>query len=391
MKHAFQLASLSVAAFALSAQAGKVKTFDINFDDYPANAAPSGSVAGGAWTPGTGDASAVEVKSGSDKQLVIDAASDDPLTFAPSEATTTTTIEMDVQFVGASEAPATSLAGTQAALYLHKTSGLQVSVAGGAFTAFVDDTTQQAPTVAENTWYRLTITFAYGTGTTIVLANAQGTTLATYKSASTVSGKSGVAGVDFYGSGLVDNFTGSYALDSATDTDNDTSADTSSDTEMTVSNGVLTTQFASNLAGTGALKFIKVTGTDSNGATITRTLRVVGGNQAIAISAAGFTAVSKVVAYYGDNVTATAAGDAATAPAVTTAGGTTKVTGTVAAKSGLYYGVVVNGTATPLNDGAPVAPEHHGETLNYEVPVSATPYGVQKFKIVASDDPVSAQ
>ena len=391
MKHAFQLASLSVAALALSAQAGKVKTFDINFDDYPANAAPSGSVAGGAWTPGTGDASAVEVKSGSDKQLVIDAASDHPLTFTPSE-TTTTTIEMDVQFVGASEAPATSLTGTQAALYLHKTSGLQVSVAGGAFTAFVDDTTQQAPTVAENTRYKLTITFAYGTGTTIVLADAQeGTTLATYKSASTVSGKSGVVGVDFYGSGLVDNFTGSYALDSATDTDNDTSADTSSDTEMTVSNGVLTTQFASNLAGTGALKFIKVTGTDRNGATITRTLRVVGGNQAIAISNAGFASVSKVVAYYGDTVTATAAGDAATAPAVTTEEGTTKVTGSVTAKSGLYYGVVVNGTATPLNGGAPVAPEHHGETLNYEVPVSATPYGVQKFKIVASDDPVTAQ
>ena len=117
MKHAFQLASLSVAALALSAQAGKVKTFDINFNDSPANAAPSGSVAGGAWTLRTGDGSYVDVKSGSDndKQLVLDAASNDPLTFAPSEATTTT-IEMEVQFFGASEAPATSLEGTQAAL-----------------------------------------------------------------------------------------------------------------------------------------------------------------------------------------------------------------------------------------------------------------------------------
>ena len=396
MKHAFQLASLSVAAFALSAQAGKVKTFDINFDDYPANAAPSGSVAGGAWTPGTGDGSYVDVKSGSDRQLVLDAASNDPLTFAPSEATTTT-IEMEVQFFGASEAPATSLEGTQAALYLNKTSGLQVSVAGVPFTAFVDDTTQQAPTVAEKTWYKLTITFAYGTGTTIVLANAQGTTLATYKSASTVSGKSGVVGVDFYGSGFVDNFVGScsYVIDSATDTDTDTAGDTPSDTDMTIANGVLTTEFASNLAGTGALKFIKVTGT-IGGEEVTRTLRVVNGNQAIAISAAHFTAVSKVVAYYGDAVTATAAGDAATAPAVvTTKEGTTKVTGSVTAKSGLYYGIVVNGTATALNGGAPVAPEHHGDTLNYEVPVSGTPYdvpyGVQKFKIVASDDPVTAQ
>ena len=152
---------------------------------------------------------------------------------------------------------------------------------------------------------------------------------------------------------------------------------------------MLTPQFASSIAGTGDLKFIKVSGT-IDGQPATRTLRVVNGNQSIAIDAAGFDAVSKVVAYYGDNVTATSAGDAATSPAVTTEGDTTKITGTVAAKSGLYYGVVVNGTATALNGGNPVAPEAEG-TLSYEVPVSPTAYGVQKFKIVASDDPVSAQ
>lgn len=403
MKHAFQLASLSVAAFALSAQAGKVKTFDINFDDYPANAAPSGSVAGGAWTPGTGDGSYVDVKSGTDRQLVLDAASNAALTFVPAEENTTT-IEMDVQFFGASEAPATSLEGTQAALYLNKTSGLQVSVAGRPFTAFVDDTTQQAPTVAEKAWYKLTITFAYGTGTTIVLANDQGTTLATYKSASTVSGKSGVVGVDFYGSGFVDNFVGScsYVIDSATATDTDTAGDTASDTDMTIANGVLTTEFASNLDGTGALKFIKVSGTDSNGAPITRTLRVVGDNQAIAISAAGFASVSKVVAYYGNDVSAVSSGDATTTPAVTTTGGTTKITGSVTAtaKSGVYYGLVVDGSVSvdalkldgsTLSPSTPVAPQDHGKALTYEISPSSANYGVKKFKIVASDDPVTAQ
>lgn len=384
MKHAFQLATASMAAvFAVSASAGTVKTFDINFDGYTTGAAPSGSVAGGTWTPGAADGSAVEVKSGTDKQLVLDAASDAPLSFTPAE-TGTTTIEMDVQFVGASEAPATSLTGTQAALYLNKTTGLQVSVAGGDFTTF-----DNSLTVAENTWYKLTITFAYGTSTTIVIANAEGTTLSTYTSPSTAANKTHVEAVDFYGSGLVDNFSGKYTLGSATDYDNDPSSDCSSDTEMTISGGVLTPQFASSIAGTGDLKFIKVSGT-IDGQPATRTLRVVNGNQSIAIDAAGFDAVSKVVAYYGDNVTATSAGDAATSPAVTTEGDTTKITGTVAAKSGLYYGVVVNGTATALNGGNPVAPEAEG-TLSYEVPVSPTAYGVQKFKIVASDDPVSAQ
>ena len=396
MKHAFQLASLSVAALALSAQAGKVKTFDINFDDYPANAAPSGSVAGGAWTPGTGDGSYVDVKSGSDRQLVLDAASNDPLTFAPSEATTTT-IEMEVQFFGASEAPATSLEGTQAALYLNKTSGLQVSVAGVPFTAFVDDTTQQAPTVAEKTWYKLTITFAYGTGTTIVLANAQGTTLATYKSASTVSGKSGVEGVDFYGSGFVDNFVGScsYAIDSATDTDTDTAGDTPSDTDMTIANGVLKTKFAPTLDGTGDLKFITVT--DATGKT--RTLRVPANNQGTqSFNTSSLGNITKVVAYYGDKVTATVgAVDDATVPTLDSK--THKVSGSVTAKSGVYYALSVNGQIQPLKHGnaevsvsTPIPETVEDDyTLSYEISPESTGYGVKKFKIVASDEPVSAQ
>lgn len=386
MKHAFQLASASVVAlFAASAQAViPVETFSINFEDYTNQAKPSGAVSGGTWSNG-GD-SYVETDSNNKKQLVIDAERTDALTFAPSN--TTTAVSMDVQFVGASEAPATSLEGTQAALYLHKTSGLQVSVAGGDFTAFVDDTTQQAPTVAENTWYRLTITFAYGSGTTVVLADAQeGTTLATYKSASTVSGKSGVAGVDFYGFGRVDNFVGNGPLVPQTN-DGTTDANANS-TDMTIANGVLTTQFASTLAGTGDLKFITVTGKDSSNNTITRTLRVVNGKQQIAITDAGFSSVSKVVAYYGDTVTATTGNTPEVTSTTVAANGT--VTGSVVAKSGLYYAKVEDGVKTALNNDNPIAPEDEGDTLNFTVSPSSDPYGVKKFKIVASDDPVSAQ
>lgn len=387
MKHAFQLASASVVAlFAASAQAViPVETFSINFEDYTNQAKPSGAVSGGTWSNG-GD-SYVETDSNNKKQLVIDAERTDALTFAPSN--TTTAVSMDVQFVGASEDPttSTSLAGTQAALYLNKTSGLQVSVAGGAFTAFVDDTTQQAPTVAEKTWYKLTITFAYGTGTTIVLANDQGTTLATYKSASTVSGKSGVVGVDFYGSGKVDNFVGNGPL--VPQTNDGTTDENANSTDMTIANGVLTTEFASTLAGTGDLKFITVTGTDSNGAPITRTLRVVNGKQQIAITDAGFSSVSKVVAYYGDTVTATTGNTPEVTSTTVAANGT--VTGSVVAKSGLYYAKVEDGVKTALNNDNPIAPEDEGDTLNFTVSPSSDPYGVKKFKIVASDDPVSAQ
>lgn len=389
MKHAFQLASASVVAlFAASAQAViPVETFSINFEDYTNQAKPSGAVSGGTWSNG-GD-SYVETDSNNKKQLVIDAERTDALTFAPSN--TTTAVSMDVQFVGASEAPATSLEGTQAALYLHKTSGLQVSVAGGDFTAFVDDTTKQAPTVAETTWYKLTITFAYGTGTTIVLADAQGTTLATYKSASTVSGKSGVVGVDFYGFGRVDNFVGNGPLVPQTD-NGTTEGDDSSD--MTISGTTLTTQFAAKKDGAD-LKFITVT--DATGKT--RTLRVPANNQGTQLfNTSSLGNITKVVAYYGDKVTATVgAVDDATVPTLDSK--THKVSGSVTAKSGVYYALSVNGQIQPLkHDNAEVSvstpiPEtvEDDYTLSYEISPESTGYGVVKFKIVASDDPVTAQ
>ncbi len=381
MKHAFQLASLSVAALALSAQAGKVKTFDIDFDSYTADAAPTAvTEAAGTWTLGTGDESIVEVKSGTDKNLAVDASSSSPLTFQPSAAEATA-VSMDVQFVGASTAQ-DPVTGSKAGIYLDKTTGkLFASVNGGAF-----GTTDIA--VSEGAWYTVALSFN-ANGTVTITVSQNGSQVGTWTSSATVSSGTTVSYVDFYGSGKVDNFVGSYALDSATDTDTGTAGDTASDTDMTIANGVLTTQFASTLAGTGDLKFITVKGTDSNGTEITRTLRVVNGNQAIAITAAGFSSVSKVVAYYGNNVTATTGN----APAVTStsvaANGT--VTGSVVAKSGLYYAKEENGVKTALNGNAPIAPQNEGSTLEFTVSPSSDNYGVKKFKIVASDDPVSAQ
>ena len=66
------------------------------------------------------------------------------------------------------------------------------------------------------------------------------------------------------------------------------------------------------------------------------------------------------------------------------------VTGSVTVKSGLYYSIETNGTKTLLRN-TPIAPEEEGTTLNYTVTPSNTGYDVVKFKIVASDEPVSAQ
>ena len=378
MKHAFQLTSASVVAlFAASAQAViPVETFSIDFEDYTNQAKPSGAVSGGTWSNGGDSYVETDSNNNNNKQLVIDAERTDALTFAPSN--TTTAVSMDVRFVGASTAP-DPVTGSMAGIYLDNTTHeLFASVNEGAF-----GTTDIA--VSEGEWYTVALSFN-ANGTVTITVSQNGSQVGTWTSSATVS--SGIVSyVDFYGSGKVDNFVGTGPL--VPQTNDGTTDENANSTDMTIANGVLTTQFASTLAGTGALKFITVTGTDRNGDPITRTLRVVNANQQnIAIAAAGITSVSKVVAYYGDDVTATTG----YTPATTTPTMDTNtesptygsVTGSVTVKSGLYYSIETNGTKTLLRN-TPIAPEEEGTTLNYTVTPSNTGYDVVKFKIVASD------
>lgn len=381
MKHATQLAFASVAAFALSAQAGKVKTFDIDFSEsgFSVGSKPTGAIADGKWS---GDASGDSkiATTNSNPYLLLDTESNAPLTFEPNASNETVSVQMDVKFVPATSAQDPVL-NTQVGIY-SLNGALKVSVNGGSFG-------DAGIAVSADTWYTVKLDFDYTAGSkSVVVAIYNGNSLVGSTNCTTSTTATHLNGIDFYGSGSIDNFVGSYALDSATDTDTGTAGDTASDTDMTIANGVLTTQFASTAAG-GNLKFITVTGKDSSNNTITRTLRVVNGNQDIAINDAGFSSVSKVVAYYGNNVTATTGN----APAVTTtsvaANGT--VTGSVVAKSGLYYAKEENGVKTALNNNNPIAPQAEGTTLEFTVAPSSASYGVKKFKIVASDDPVSAQ
>lgn len=396
MKYATHLALASVAALAVSATANTVKTFDIGFDDYTLDAAPSnsvnnGSVDGGTWTMHDDDASYITTKSSgsSDYVLSLDAGSDKPLSFAPS-ASETVYVELDVQFVGASSEPSVTKANTQAVLYLLKgdsANTLKISVAGGNFVDFTG-----TPTVTENTWYKLAFTFDYSTpSTTVVLSDASGNTLATHTVDSVLSGATRVNAVDFYGNGLVDNFVGKPAASKqsiAVTTTDDGSTSTSDGTvTVALENGVLTPGFAATVSDK-TLKFITVTGTIS-GQTVTRKLRVVDngtGPQSINITACGFDSVTSILASYGDSVTATDENNPPTTSPTVSEG---TVSGSVTAKSGLYYSVESNGARTALNDNNPIAPQNEGTTLNYSVEASSGPYGVVKFKIVESDDPVA--
>ena len=59
-------------------------------------------------------------------------------------------------------------------------------------------------------------------------------------------------------------------------------------------------------------------------------------------------------------------------------------------KSGVYYSLKVNGVRTALHDNKPVAPAEDGKSLDYSVPVSPDPWGVVKFRIIVSDEPLPA-
>lgn len=396
MKHAFQLASLSVAAFALSAQAGKVTTFNIDFEDGTVGNAPTAAESVGTWVLGSGEA-AIAIADGN-KYLELDTPTNSAVQFEPAKVGTSK-IEMDVQFVGTSEEPLASRTGTQAALFLKRngaTTNLYLSVNGGAFA-------NTLISVDEGEWYKVQLVFDYTSSQKSVALSvftSGGSQVGSTYSANSGTTATGIVGVDFYGSGKVDNFIGQYAeysgeipMSSSTSSSSDGS---STNTTATISNGYLNPNFAATYGG-DAIKFIKVEGTIDGVAGQTRILRVVGGNQNIAVQAAGFDSISKVVAYYGNDVTATTGVTVTTTPAAASNGA---VTGTVTAKSGLYYAVekveVANGTTTTtktaLNNNNPVAPEAEGEeagTLPYSVNPSSAGYGVVKFKIVASDDPVT--
>ena len=381
MKHATQLAFASVAAFALSAQASDVTTFNIDFSGtgYTVDAKPRGSVAGGTWS---GDASGDSkiATTNSNPYLLLDTESNDPLVFTPT-ATNTVTVKMDVKFVPATT-PQDRIQDTQVGIY-SLSNNLMVSVNGGSFADSGID-------VSPDHWYTVQLDFNYTGSKTISVSiydvENSGSQVGSTYTQSTDTTKSYLEGIDFYGSGSVDNFVGEPAaafVTIPTSAEVDGGQTNTVTTSATLVNGTLTTSFDASVAGDD-LQFITVKGT-INGQPATRTLRVTG-TQDINIAACGFTSISGVTAHYGD-VTATTGNKPEVADTSVAANGT--VSGSVAGKSGLYYAQVVDNVKTALHEDDPIAPEDEGKPVTFTVSASRDRYGVVKFKIVASDAPVN--
>lgn len=162
--------------------------------------------------------------------------------------------------------------------------------------------------------------------------------------------------------------------------DMEASSETEAGGIVTVANGVVSTA----LSGVSEIRFIRAYSGDRF-----VTLRTSDASNTFALPD-DFGTVTKVVAYCGENVTATAGAVPSLFPQVDRAGDSPCATGSFEVKSGVYYSLEANGVRTALHDNKPVAPEEDGDSLNYSVPVSPDPWGVVKFRIIVSDEPLPA-
>ena len=171
---------------------------------------------------------------------------------------------------------------------------------------------------------------------------------------------------------------------SATATEEEQAAATAANAR--VYNDKVQAQFpASN--DSGALAFVRVYAEDGSFVT----LRTSDGAQTIDTTKLGG-APSRIVAFYGDQVTATEGVDAPALveePEVVVENGAVSVNLSVPVVSGLYYAIVGEDGAvlSAINGGAAVSPSDDGVAKPATVTPSAADWGVLRFKVQAQDVP----
>ena len=364
MKHnAFT--ALSLAAALVVAGSAQATEFSMNFESGTALPATEGT-----WTVPTGDASEViATPSGAPaacqtKVLSLDTG-DDELNFAPTSQNVTI-LEMDVCFVGADSAPDTTGFNGQTMLYLDVSGATPVVKAYTAGSGWVSLT----GSVADGSWHTVRMEFSASAVAFFLDGTAAGT--------ATLSSFTKVTSVGFKGTGMVDNFVGDKAgIPGATDSGNGETAGNSA----SYVNGVVTGDFS-----TTDLKFIRV----YNGNNYV-TLRYTD-SQAVTLPA-NFGTPTKVVAYYGDEVSAIP--DNMTSVAATTVEVedltddgvdnptiNVSLTGLV---SGLYYKAVSPDEQTVYATKL-VAPAEDGTSATLTIAPEATAWGVKKFKLIVVEE-----
>lgn len=368
MKHnAFTALSLA-AALVVAGSAQATPEFSINFENNYELTTQNG------WTVPTGDASAVAdapspAPTGftlGNKVLSLDTG-DGELNYAPNSQNVTI-LEMDVCFVGADSAPDTEGFNGQTMLYLD-ISGNDPVVK--AYTTAEGDWVTLTGSVADGSWHKVRMEFSASAVAFFLDGTAAGT--------ADLTSFTKVQSVGFKGTGMVDNFVGDKAgIPGATTTDgtNETAGNSAS-----FVNGVVTGDFS-----TTDLQFIRV----YNGNNYV-TLRYTD-SQAITLPA-NFGTPTKVVAYYGDEVSAIP--DDMTSVAATTVEVedltndgvdnptiNVSLTGLV---SGLYYKAVSPDEQTVYATKL-VAPNEDGTSATLTIAPEATAWGVKKFKLIVVEE-----
>lgn len=369
MKHnAFT--ALSLAAALVVAGSAQASEFSIDFETAGYALTPANN-----WTQSQDDNSAIVATNNtrdveSTKSLLLDTG-DAELTYAVTNVSDDVTIlTMDVFFVGADSAPDTTGFTGQTMVYLD-TSGNDPVLK--AYTAAENDwvTLPTAATITDGSWHTIQMAFSASE----VEYSIDGTAATNL----TLTSFTKVQSVGFKGTGMVDNFVGDKAgIPGATDDGSGEQAGNSASYDSTT--GVVTGAFETTLNGDD-LEFIRVFDSSDNYVTLRYS-----NSQAITLPA-GFTP-AKVVAYYGDDVSAVP--DNMTVAAESVSVDTTgqqvqikvEIDGLV---SGVYYKVVDADSGTTLASKLVAPAEEGGETVFSFAPDS-TPWGVKKFKVVVDDE-----
>ncbi len=318
------------------------------------------------WSNKT-DAQVVTDQTKNSQVLSID--SSDEVLYTPAVQGQTSKVSLDVYLTPGTEAP-TVPSGAKLVIYLNNSGALMGKAAGDA------DWTPIATGVQPNVWTNITMAFESTTVTVTVGSSSQ--TLGDSVELATVNS------VGFQGTGLVDNFVGSYFKEyGAASSDSSSEGSVASGATIEVNDSTKAVSFDyTGTAAAGTVKFVRIYDDQNNYVTVR-----VSGNSAENVNASKLPGtITKVVAYYGETVSNVDSNTSTTptSAAVTDENGTPKVGVNVTGKSGVYY-TLVQPNGTVISDSVLVAPEDDGEPVTLKAPVSRNAWGTVKFQVKATD------
>lgn len=281
-------------------------------------------------------------------------------------------LQMQVYLVASEEAPTVDNSA-QTAVYLD-------SAASGTLKAKIGNGWETLSTGVNAGWHNITILMDY-TDTQKVFFELDGNPVGNVNGYATGSSAEKVSGLGFKGSGYVDNFVGKAVNPAAEPLppmyDDEGDGEAASTTVASTDTTAKTVTF-NTTKGSDAIKFIRVYDTDGG----YKTLRYTDD------ATVCYAGASKVVAYYGDDVSNVEAADEPV-PVVAIAGTSASVS-VANPKTGVYYGLynVTSGDPVYVDSFLVDIDDDVSDAMGFDtaIPVSSADWGVVKFTVKASDD-----